>query len=235
VNPEDCEPGTRVLYRPLLREPLEFRGTVAQPPRRLGEEWVVGLKDMEPAYGNWRGTPGRTWVTEASLAHVRPYESPAVTAARNGVLVTARRMAGHVLFKLALSDSALRLRRLESAAGSWISAEPMGDIVVCPGESLVLDVEDEATKSKQDDNPLGKWKGAAEFKAVELPEDSVLFVRVDPDSRETVRPEDVAHLSEKIGRKVVVFFAEDGDAQAWSREKLSEYISKLQLLLEEMG
>lgn len=74
---EDCKVGMRVRYQPVMRkdEP-SYEGAVREEPWQLGDgTWVTHLTDMEPAYGEATGNPGRTHVHAArmqALTAVKP-------------------------------------------------------------------------------------------------------------------------------------------------------------------
>lgn len=61
--------GTRVLYAPSLGGKA-YAGTIAGQAREVGGSIVVRLEDMEPAYGNDTGRPGRTTVAAASITNI---------------------------------------------------------------------------------------------------------------------------------------------------------------------
>ena len=44
---EDCKPGARVRYRPVIGRPESYLGTVREEPWQLGDCWVTHLKDVE--------------------------------------------------------------------------------------------------------------------------------------------------------------------------------------------
>lgn len=72
MNHQDCKSGMRVRYSPSAEK--WFRGSVASEPRQLVADggWVAVLGGMEPAYGEWRGTPGLDTVGAAALGSVEP-------------------------------------------------------------------------------------------------------------------------------------------------------------------
>lgn len=73
LRPEECTVGLRVLYSP--SPGYAFEGVVAEEPWQLGGgTWVTHLRDMEPAYGSYRGTPDRTYVKAAALHALRAKE-----------------------------------------------------------------------------------------------------------------------------------------------------------------
>jgi hypothetical protein len=64
--------GMHVLYAPVLGDSLEFAGVVDGHPWQLGgHTWVVTVKDLEPAYGQWRGDPKLTRLTAVALSNLR--------------------------------------------------------------------------------------------------------------------------------------------------------------------
>lgn len=67
--------GDCVIYRPSLNGPERFSGVINGEPWPLGGRTVVRLREMEPAYGIWRGDPSRTTVSAVDLIHLTP--SPA--------------------------------------------------------------------------------------------------------------------------------------------------------------
>ena len=69
MKPAECHVGMIVLYQP--SPGVKFMGRVREEPWQLGSgEWVTHLVNMEPAYGDWRGTPGRTFAHAACLAYL---------------------------------------------------------------------------------------------------------------------------------------------------------------------
>ena len=64
---EDCVPGVRVFYKPVLyADAPKFQGVVRELPWQLGNgTWVTHLTQMEAAYGNYVGVPGKTGVHAA--------------------------------------------------------------------------------------------------------------------------------------------------------------------------
>lgn len=68
---KDCKVGVRVLYRPVIgSQERGFLGTVREDPWQLGSgEWVTHLTNMEPAYGERVGLPGRKHVHAALVEH----------------------------------------------------------------------------------------------------------------------------------------------------------------------
>lgn len=71
MTPKSYKDGDRVRYAPVLGDALEFAGVVEGVPWKLGgHTWVVTVKDLEPAYGQWRGDPTRTRLTVA-LSNLR--------------------------------------------------------------------------------------------------------------------------------------------------------------------
>ncbi len=66
---KDCIPGTRVWYTPILENRARaFQGTVRELPWRLGDgTWVTHLTDMEPAYGQYVGLPGKTYAHAVNI------------------------------------------------------------------------------------------------------------------------------------------------------------------------
>jgi hypothetical protein len=71
MRTHDCKDGLKVMYAPVLNDPLEFSGVVDGEPWQLCGQWVVNLKQMQPEYGKWRGQPERTRVNAAALTNLR--------------------------------------------------------------------------------------------------------------------------------------------------------------------
>jgi hypothetical protein len=71
MRTHDCKDGMKVMYAPVLNDPLEFAGVVDGEPWQLCGQWVVNLKQMQPEYGKWRGQPERTRVNAAALTNLR--------------------------------------------------------------------------------------------------------------------------------------------------------------------
>lgn len=72
IEPEQCQPGTRVLYCPSPGR--WFTGVVATEPWQLGSGvWVTHLREMEPAYGLFTGKTGdkASRVHAAALTHLK--------------------------------------------------------------------------------------------------------------------------------------------------------------------
>lgn len=59
---EDCKPGVRVRYSPIIGGAESYLGTVSEEPWQLGHgAWVTHL-NMEEAYHNWTGRSRATGV-----------------------------------------------------------------------------------------------------------------------------------------------------------------------------
>lgn len=72
MNIADCKPGARVLYQPRLGSEEQFEGVVREEPWEIGGGiFVTHLHQMEPAYGIWRGDPGKTTVHSAVVQHLK--------------------------------------------------------------------------------------------------------------------------------------------------------------------
>lgn len=70
MNYKDVLPGVEVRYSATSRD--HFMGRVSNMPWQLRDgTWVVHLRDMEPAYGEWRGEPGRSTVKAAAVHCLR--------------------------------------------------------------------------------------------------------------------------------------------------------------------
>lgn len=67
LRPSQCAIGKRVVYHPSMNDLTGFEGTIASEPRDLCGTMVVRLEDMDPSYGEWRGTPERKSVPAAAV------------------------------------------------------------------------------------------------------------------------------------------------------------------------
>jgi hypothetical protein len=67
--------GRPIWYYPTRAHKMRFAGVIdGSGVRLLGSTPVVRLRGMEPNYGLWRSTPGRTTISAASLEQVEPRE-----------------------------------------------------------------------------------------------------------------------------------------------------------------
>lgn len=64
---KECIQGVKVWYYPGYGRSVRFAGVVDEEPRSIGDTPVTRLRDMEPAYGKWRGSPERSSVPAAAL------------------------------------------------------------------------------------------------------------------------------------------------------------------------